>query len=212
MPTSAEDKPWYSIESEPVHFAIASTEHDWSSGTEQYNWIQSDLASVNRTRTPSVVFAGHRPMYSSKADSIVGLLNFAVDPAHTSAVEPLSVSRASDFALAGHMHYYEQTCAVYQGHCLQTSIKNSSGVDTFNSTTYAAPVQAVVGMGGFSLDSSFIPDPATWSSGRLAKFGYAQIQATPEKLIFTFTFASGTTGETLSIVKQGSRVLFVHKS
>jgi hypothetical protein len=35
MPTLGVDKPWYSIEAGPVHFTIASTEHDWHNGTEQ---------------------------------------------------------------------------------------------------------------------------------------------------------------------------------
>lgn len=35
MPTSAADKPWYSIASGPVHFTIMSTEHNWTSGSEQ---------------------------------------------------------------------------------------------------------------------------------------------------------------------------------
>ena len=35
MPTSAKDKPWYSIEQASVHFTIISTEHDWSVNSEQ---------------------------------------------------------------------------------------------------------------------------------------------------------------------------------
>jgi hypothetical protein len=35
MPTSAKDKPWYSIEQGPVHFTVISTEHDWTENSEQ---------------------------------------------------------------------------------------------------------------------------------------------------------------------------------
>ena len=35
MPTSAKDKPWYSIEQASVHFTIISTEHNWSVNSEQ---------------------------------------------------------------------------------------------------------------------------------------------------------------------------------
>jgi hypothetical protein len=60
MPTQAGvDKPWYSIESGPVHFTVMSTEHDWTQGSEQYNWIQNDLAMVDRSSTPWVIFAGY---------------------------------------------------------------------------------------------------------------------------------------------------------
>lgn len=96
MPTPATDKPWYSIESGPVHFTVMSTENNWTAGSEQasrwkvftwdrfvlskfinvattsfeiiwpltlailqYNWIQSDLASVNRSSTPWLIFTGY---------------------------------------------------------------------------------------------------------------------------------------------------------
>uniref|UniRef100_A0A803MYF6 Purple acid phosphatase Fn3-like domain-containing protein n=1 Tax=Chenopodium quinoa TaxID=63459 RepID=A0A803MYF6_CHEQI len=35
MPTSAKDKPWYSIEQGPVHFTVISTEHDWKPNSEE---------------------------------------------------------------------------------------------------------------------------------------------------------------------------------
>lgn len=35
MPTSAKDKPWYSIEQASVHFTVVSTEHDWTKDSEQ---------------------------------------------------------------------------------------------------------------------------------------------------------------------------------
>ncbi|CAM6097263.1 unnamed protein product [Calypogeia fissa] len=200
MPIFAVDKPWYSIESGPVHFTFASTEHDWRNGTEQYNWIRSDLASVNRSKTPWVVFAGHRPMYSSLAVTLFGEINPSVDPDYTSAVEPLLFEGQVDAALAGHVHNYERLCAVYQGNCLQNATKDIFGVDTFTFTTYAAPVQAVIGMSGFSLDS-FRSDPAVWSSIRISSYGYAGIQATPQKLLFTFTYVNGTVGDSFAIVK-----------
>uniref|UniRef100_A0A7N0ZZK2 Purple acid phosphatase n=1 Tax=Kalanchoe fedtschenkoi TaxID=63787 RepID=A0A7N0ZZK2_KALFE len=58
MPTPAKDKPWYSIQQGPVHFTVISTEHDWTQGSEQYEWIKSDLASVDRSATPWLVFMG----------------------------------------------------------------------------------------------------------------------------------------------------------
>jgi len=35
MPTSAIDKPWYSIEQASVHFTVISTEHPWDENSEQ---------------------------------------------------------------------------------------------------------------------------------------------------------------------------------
>ncbi|KAL5065602.1 hypothetical protein RYX36_027339 [Vicia faba] len=58
MPTSAKDKPWYSIEQASVHFTVISTEHDWSINSQQYEWMKKDMASVNRQHTPWLVFMG----------------------------------------------------------------------------------------------------------------------------------------------------------
>ena len=52
----------------------------------------------------------------------------------------------------GHVHNYERTCAVYQGECKAMPTKDANGVDTYNNSNYSAPVQAVIGMAGFSLD------------------------------------------------------------
>jgi len=46
-----------------------STEHDFTVGSPQWNYLVSDLQKVNRTETPWVIFTGHRPMYSIKGGS-----------------------------------------------------------------------------------------------------------------------------------------------
>ncbi|KAJ4778500.1 Purple acid phosphatase [Rhynchospora pubera] len=135
MPVSATDKPWYSIEQGPVHFTVISTEHDFTSGSEQYNWINADLASVNRKTTPWVVFTGHRQMYSSSSDP---------DSSFAASIEPLLLQYKVDLALYGHVHNYERTCAVYQSQCLAMPTKDASGTDTYNNNNYAAPVQVVL--------------------------------------------------------------------
>ncbi|BBM98080.1 acid phosphatase type 7 [Marchantia polymorpha subsp. ruderalis] len=199
MPTPAQDKPWYSLESGPIHFTVVSTEHDWKAGSEQYMWIQADLASVNRTRTPWVVYTGHRPMYSSY-DSVLNAILPAVDTEYTDAIEPLLLAGKVDLVLAGHVHNYERLCAVYQGKCLVNSTKDTTGLDTYNFTTYAAPVQAVIGMSGFQLDG-FKSQVDVWSKVRISEYGYVGIQATRQKLLFEFMFVNMTVGDSFAIVK-----------
>ncbi|GMH02520.1 hypothetical protein Nepgr_004359 [Nepenthes gracilis] len=179
MPTPAKDKPWYSIEQGPVHFTVISTEHPWSVNSEQYNWMQSDMASVNRSRTPWLIFAGHRPMYSS----IKGLEILNVDPRFVSAVEPLLLQYQVDLALFGHVHNYERLCAVYQKQCLGMPVKDANGIDTYGNGNYTAPVHVIIGMAGFTLDS-FTSNPSSWSLVRLSEFGYSKVQATPNSLLF----------------------------
>ncbi|GAB2275781.1 hypothetical protein Dimus_010532 [Dionaea muscipula] len=180
MPTSAKDKPWYSIEMGPVHFTVISTEHDWRVGTEQYDWIQSDLASVNRSITPWVIFAGHRPMYTSIPAAFLN-----ADFRFKDDVEPLLFKYQVDMALFGHVHNYERLCAVYDGQCNAMPVKNADGIDTYSNSNYAAPVHVIIGMAGFTLDN-FVSDPSSWSLVRKSAFGYTKIKADQSQLNFQF--------------------------
>ncbi|XP_074286524.1 putative inactive purple acid phosphatase 27 isoform X1 [Silene latifolia] len=180
MPTSAKDKPWYSIEQGPVHFTVISTEHDWNPNSEQYKWMKSDMASVNRATTPWLIFTGHRPMYTSLK---AALLN--IDPLFVNYVEPLLLQNKVDLALFGHVHNYERTCAIYKGKCKAMPIKDQNGIDTYNNSNYTAPVQAVIGMAGFTLDP-FSDNVHDWSLSRISKFGYTRIQATKKELKLEF--------------------------
>jgi len=58
---------YFSYNVGPVHMIAFTTDgpssHD--AGSDQYNWLVQDLAAVNRSLTPWVVFTTHRPMYCS---------------------------------------------------------------------------------------------------------------------------------------------------
>ncbi|KAL6853503.1 hypothetical protein ACP4OV_019532 [Aristida adscensionis] len=184
MPAASKDKPWYSIEQGSVHFIVMSTEHEWSEKSEQYNWMDEDLSSVDRTRTPWVVFIGHRPMYSSHIS-----LPPSVDANFVASVEPLLLDNQVDLVFFGHVHNYERTCAVYQGKCNGMPKKDASGIDTYDNTNYTAPVHAIVGAGGFSLDG-FPKNGENWSISRISEFGYARVHATRTDMLVQFVNSS----------------------
>ena len=56
----------YSLDYASVHFIMMSTEHNFTQGSPQYEWMEQDLKNVNRSLTPWVVMAGHRAMYTSQ--------------------------------------------------------------------------------------------------------------------------------------------------
>ncbi|KAM2028357.1 hypothetical protein ACFX16_040001 [Malus domestica] len=101
MPTSAKEKPWYSIEQASVHITVTSTEHDWSTNSEQ------------------------------------------------------------------------RTCAVYKSECKRLPQKDENGIDTYDHSNCSAPVHAVIGMAGFTLDG--------FSSG-ISEFGYLRGYATKKEM------------------------------
>ncbi|OWM90033.1 hypothetical protein CDL15_Pgr026946 [Punica granatum] len=179
MPTPAKDKPWYSIEQGSIHFTVISTEHDWTETSEQYQWMKSDMASVDRSKTPWLVFMGHRPMYTSSTGV------FSVDKRFQNAVEPLLLDNKVDLALFGHVHNYERTCSVYQSECKAFPVKDQDRVDVYDHSNYSAPVQAVIGMAGFTLDG-FPDNVQDWSLVRISKFGYLRGHATRNELKLEF--------------------------
>ncbi|EPS70057.1 hypothetical protein M569_04704, partial [Genlisea aurea] len=149
------------------------------STTLQYRWMDTDMSSVNRTRTPWLIFQAHRPMYASSGDAS---LFPDVDPRFAQAVEPLILKRRVDLVLVGHVHNYERTCALYEGRCKQMPHKDENGVDTFDfSSDYPAPVHAIIGMAGFDLEA-FNNHTDAWSLVRKTEFGYTKLFATKTQI------------------------------
>ena len=72
-----------------IHFVLMSTEHAFDPASPQYTFLEDHLRSVDRSVTPWLVFAGHRPMYidSTDAEPVSGIL--AVAKLLRKNIEPL---------------------------------------------------------------------------------------------------------------------------
>ena len=57
----------YSYDYGMVHMIMMGTEHDYTPGSKQYNWLENDLKQIDRKKTPWVMIGGHRAMYASEA-------------------------------------------------------------------------------------------------------------------------------------------------
>eukprot|EP01147_Barroeca_monosierra_P007619 gene7619-9881_t len=158
MPTPGDQREgWYSFEMGPVHFLVMDTELSCDPGSPQYSFFEKDLASVNRTSTPWVVFAGHRPMYYLDKNS-------NIDP-HFQVFEPLLLKHEVDLVLVGHTHNIMRTCAVYNGTCQKPITQGG----------YDAPIHVCIGNGGMNLTP--IPSTkATWTEYQAAIYGYSTIE------------------------------------
>lgn len=55
---------WYSFDYAGIHVVQMSTEHNWTRGSEQFEWLKADLLRVNRSATPWVILTAHRMMVS----------------------------------------------------------------------------------------------------------------------------------------------------
>eukprot|EP00744_Colponema_vietnamica_P002168 GILI01003467.1.p1 GENE.GILI01003467.1~~GILI01003467.1.p1 ORF type:complete len:517 (+),score=158.39 GILI01003467.1:27-1553(+) len=173
MPENGHGNNWYSFDYGFIHFVFMSTEHDFAQGSEQFKWLLNDLASVDRSRTPWVIFSGHRPMYSSneaKEDTSERLRK---------EIEPMLISTKVDLALWGHVHSYERTCALERQQCMTNFNKDDE------LTVEGYPVHVVIGMAGKD-ESKWMRDSPKYSMERHRKHGYSKFVATRTKLEFSY--------------------------
>ncbi|KAF9235697.1 Metallo-dependent phosphatase-like protein [Melanogaster broomeanus] len=116
---------WYSFDYALAHFILIDTETDLPEGlqspdeyggsdagansgpfgypNEQINWLEKDLASIDRTKTPWVIVGLHRPWYIA-AKNASGTVCLACQQ----AFEPLMVKYGVDLYMQGHVHAYER--------------------------------------------------------------------------------------------------------
>ena len=107
MPLSDWRKPWYSVVVGSVFNIHFSTEFDFTTGSEQWQFIKSALNSVDSKATPWVFVNFHRPMYLSSTNvapvggdqTIAALLRLHVEPLFI-----VNGKNIVDLTLAGHHH------------------------------------------------------------------------------------------------------------
>lgn len=123
---------WYSWDYGMAHFVQINTETDFTDAPDQpgesggldsgpfgfsgqqLQWLEADLAAVDRTKTPWVIVGGHRPWYSASANC---------GPCQT-AFEDILYQYNVDLAWFGHIHYYERDLPVYKGNADPNGLSN----------------------------------------------------------------------------------------
>ncbi|GBF95409.1 hypothetical protein Rsub_08371 [Raphidocelis subcapitata] len=79
----------------------------FSKDTQQYKWLEGDLAAVDRKRTPWLIAFFHAPIVTSYEDS------FKQVECMRLTYEPLFYKYGVDLILNGHVHAYERSKPVY---------------------------------------------------------------------------------------------------
>jgi acid phosphatase type 7 len=156
---------WYSFDVGPVHIVYYSTEHDFRRSSVQYKWLEDDLRSVNRSRTPWLIVGAHRHMYTSEDESIgEGEIRSMLQM----YVEPLFYEYHVDINLFAHRHSYERSCPMFQSKCVADGITH-----------------VLIGMAGQGLDGG-IYSGARWSQYHDQTFGYTTMYANRTYLQFNY--------------------------
>jgi len=151
---------------------MMSTEHDFVRGSEQHEFIDTDLKNVDRSVTPWIIFSGHRPMYIDSKDNSSVASDQRVATLLRENIEELLVKHQVDLALWGHHHSYQRSCPVYKGIC---------------QTEGNFPVHAVIGMGGMGLSQNLETVQPSWAQVvDDTEFGYSRITTTQDSLHFQY--------------------------
>ena len=167
-PTNGNGLFWYSFDIGAAHIVYYSTEHDFTPTAKQYAWLEKDLSSVNRARTPWLIVGSHRPMYSSlKATNVE-----SIEEKLQEYIEPLLYKHHVDVNLFAHVHSYERTCRLYKNKCVKDGVTH-----------------VLIGMGGHDLSSGTYPH-VEWSVYHDIQFGYTHIWFNETHLGFNYHHTS----------------------
>mmetsp|Transcript_26845 Transcript_26845/g.86318 ORF Transcript_26845/g.86318 Transcript_26845/m.86318 type:complete len:523 (+) Transcript_26845:29-1597(+) len=167
---------WYSFDYGSVHITSMSTEHDYSPGSPQWEWIRADLARARsperRGVTPWVFLGAHRPIYSSDTSEWDSHRPGA--PLQTS-LDPILREFDVDLVLTGHMHCYERTHPVYNGTVMAMPTRDPATGDADVYQSPKAPLFLVQGMAGALIEESWVSPAPSWAAVRHTVYGYSRI-------------------------------------
>ncbi|KAJ1404585.1 Purple acid phosphatase-like, N-terminal [Sesbania bispinosa] len=98
---------YYSFNAGGIHFIMLGAYISYSKSGEQYKWLESDLASVDREVTPWLVATWHPPWYSTYKAHYREAECMRVE------MEDLLYQYGVDIVFNGHVHAYERSNRVY---------------------------------------------------------------------------------------------------
>ncbi|KAJ5931081.1 hypothetical protein N7466_006574 [Penicillium verhagenii] len=188
---------WYSFEYGMAHIVMINTETDFTDapdGTDgsadldsgpfgksgqQLEFLKADLASVDRTVTPWLIVAGHRPWYSTgDSDNICDSCQ--------DAFEELFYTYGVDLGVFGHVHNSQRFTPIYNG-----------TVDSANLTDPKATMYIIAGgAGNIEGLSSVGTEPDYTEFAYADDYSYATLKLLDEQNL-QIDFIQSSTGDVL---------------
>ncbi len=181
MPSNGNQNLWFSTNIGPIHITSLSSEHNFSIGSPQWQWLQADLAAIDRTVTPWSFVSIHRPVYSSDADEYSSHCPGAALPM---ALEPLFVQYKVDLVLQGHEHCAERTQAHINGTVVTAAVNQGNGTAANTYVNPGAPIYIVQGSSGAMQEEKWVDPQPEWSAFRIEDvYGYGIMHVTGANLL-----------------------------
>jgi len=181
---------WYSWDTvwngAGVHIVTMSTEVYWiSSATPlQYAWLEQDLASVDRSKTPWVIVHGHRSIYcscDSDCDAAATLVRNGqlINGTYMYGMEYLLNKYNVDLFLNGHEHNYERNYAVFNSTLVTKGSSGAPGGNASNPEVLVNPKAPIYIISGSAGDKErhepFTRAQPPYSAFRSNTYGYGRM-------------------------------------
>eukprot|EP00127_Corallochytrium_limacisporum_P000185 Clim_evm2s7 gene=Clim_evmTU2s7 len=187
---------FWSMDMPHVHFVSFSSElYYFTNETavrEQWEWLDADLAAVNRTDTPWVIVMSHRPMYCFADDKpcnvdTTRLLSDGLIIGNNTdgsverkwGLEELVLKYDVDLYVAGHVHSYERHWPTRRGQAVITD-----GVSLHVYENPQAPVHWTVGNAGNKGGINFFESVGNSTAVQYEGYGYSVVEITRSKIQF----------------------------
>lgn len=177
---------WYSFDLSYVHFVALSSELYYNADIydeiqKQNQWLERDLAAVDRAKTPFVVVFLHRPLYCSNTDDLPDCTTdaqrlrdgfTAPDGTFYSGLEKTFLKYSVNLVMAAHEHSYERTWPVRNS----TAVTEHQEPNRYENAQ--APTYIVTGAAGCPEDLDYYDElhHGPWSLVRSASYGYAHFR------------------------------------
>jgi len=167
---------YYSFRYGNCHFTVASTDEEFSEGSEQYRWIEGDLAAARSNPEIDFLFmAYHRPGVTSS-------FRWPDDAGEHKAREvlvPLAEAYGVDVVFNGHEHCYERS---FKDHVTYITAGNGGALPTFFGVAEYNPYS-----------EAFYPNPL------LNEFGFTLVHVNGNHLRIESILASGEVVDALDL-------------
>jgi hypothetical protein len=162
-----------------IHFVGMSTEHDYTIGSAQYLWIESDLKGVDRSITPWIIFGGHRAMYINSDYGGAASSDLTVMANLIDNIEPLLFKYRVNLGFYGHNHAVQRMSAVFDSKVVQAAaMKDDSDGNTIAyHENPQATVHMVIGTAGAKFTVNYVTPYPSWCEAVFYRIGYARVSA-----------------------------------
>jgi hypothetical protein len=151
---------FYAFQHGLVQMIVLNSYTDSTLGSAQYEWLKSELGSVDRTVTPWLVVSFHAPIYNTFSDHINEIEAMRMQE----AMEPLFIQYNVNLIISGHVHAYMRT------HSLAFGKVDDTG---------KSPIYIIIGAGGNREGHAHgyqHSEPEAWVGKRDDKeYGYGQV-------------------------------------